>query len=214
MRARIEKRSYATWHSCDCWLLLAMHILIYKYVVYVCQVWVQCIYLEACMYSILHIGKCNIIIQYISSYFIFTAAGDFGSLFVSWWSWSLQFYMNEWMNEWIILYGRLLFLQWHLVSRNRLSIFHINTYLLCRKYFRLWGDPKLIEDQHSLFWHFFYWRRLVANNCFFFILHLCSAVYFLFRLKAQANNDFGGKTSSKWKKFLRRQSFLVRKYVT
>ena len=101
-----------------------------------------------------------------------------------------------WMNEWIILYGRLLFLQWHLVSRNRLSIFHINTYLLCRKYFRLWGDPKLIEDQHSLFWHFFYWRRLVANNCFFFILHLCSAVYFLFRLKAQANNDFGGKTST------------------
>lgn len=84
----------------------------------------------------------------------------------------------------------------HLVSRNRLSIFHVNTYLLCKKYFRLWGDPKLIEDQHSLFWHFFYWRRLVANNCFFFILHLCSAVYFLFRLKAQANNDFGGKTST------------------
>ena len=101
MRARIEKRSYATWHSCDCWLLLAMHmyihIFIYKYVVYVCQVWVQCIYLGTCMYStcytILHIGKCNIIIQYIFSYFIFTAAGDFGSLFVSWWSWSLQFYI-------------------------------------------------------------------------------------------------------------------------
>ena len=33
--------------------------------------------------NVLHIGKCNIIIQYISSYFIFTAAGDFGSLFVS-----------------------------------------------------------------------------------------------------------------------------------
>ena len=101
MRARIEKRSYATWHSCDCWLLLAMHmyihIFIYKYVVYVCQVWVQCIYLGAYMYStcytILHLEKCNIIIQYIFSYFIFTAAGDFGSLFVSWWSWSLQFYM-------------------------------------------------------------------------------------------------------------------------
>ena len=90
----------------------------------------------------------------------------------------------------------ILFWQWHLVGRNRLSIFHVNTYLLCKKYFRLWGDPKLIEDQHSLFWHFFYWRRLVANNCFFFILHLCSAVYFLFRLKAQANNDFGGKTST------------------
>ena len=54
------------------WLLVApsyayVYIFIYKYVVYVCQVWVQCIYLGACMYStcytILHIGKCNIIIQ-------------------------------------------------------------------------------------------------------------------------------------------------------